>query len=85
MKCFNHSCTFSFKRGADVCEILPNGADPTPTSPAPTEAPPTLQCGFETDFCGFEVSGDPYFNFTRSKGEDVEEGQGPTEDADGNT
>jgi hypothetical protein len=40
-----------------------------------------MQCQFETDFCGFDVTGDKTFNFSRVQGQ--EQGQGPQQDAQG--
>ena len=45
----------------------PDDAEPHPTEPTPTEYPPTIKCSFESDFCNFEVSGDPSFNFSRAQ------------------
>ena len=74
----------SFKRGDDICELLPSNSGPsTTTSPAPTEYPPTIECTFETDFCGFEVTGLPSFKFSRLQGEHMGNGEGPLEDAQG--
>ena len=45
----------------------PDDAEPQPTEPTPTEYPPTIKCSFESDFCNFEVSGVPSFNFSRAQ------------------
>jgi hypothetical protein len=44
-----------------------------------------IQCEFETDFCGFEVTGTDYFNFTIKQGEEVANADdGPQMDHTGN-
>ena len=52
-----------------LCVIIfqPEDAEPHPTEPSPTEYPPTIRCSFESDFCNFEVTGDPSFNFSRTQ------------------
>ena len=61
----------------------PDNAIPSgPTEPPPTEYPPTFTCGFESDFCGFEVTGEQSFKFSIVQGGSMTE-EGPTEDSSG--